>query len=406
MGNLLQVLFSAIKAKITPIWTKIKLFTNIDFLRTRVFTKIRKFFATIFNVKPRHKKDYYGIGRWLVSKRLAFALVIIIGVVCCYYIFVINPPAIFASAEEGLKTFSYNSIPLRFTDGKVRIKAKSGYIAYEGYVAKGYAEGSGTLYDSTGSKVYEGLFSASKYNGQGTSYYPGNIVKYVGSFKENLYDGTGTLYRMNGSEEYNGSFVAGMKEGEGKLMDSAGKVVFTGNFAKDMLLYTDFLGKTTQEAGSIYTGQRHVYTGDNFFVLDMPDIDAVYYGRSDANNMSDTTQIEGVFVLSDTFRYAGEKYTSIPEILDVLGSPVNEGNSYILMPEAVCIHRLNKRGIVFPVNPELVLSDVLDDMATVKSFDRNAEIYLYIFEKDGIRYQFYCAERNAGFGMYEMELVE
>ena len=50
MGNLFQVLINALKAKIIPIWTRIKLWTNISFIRTKVFTKIRILFSELFNI--------------------------------------------------------------------------------------------------------------------------------------------------------------------------------------------------------------------------------------------------------------------------------------------------------------------------------------------------------------------
>ncbi len=405
MGNLIQVLLSSIKAKITPIWTKIKLFTNISFLRTRVFTKIRKFFASIFNVKPKDKKDYYGIGRWLVSKRLAFALVVIVGLLSLYYIFLVNPPSIFKS-DDGIKTYKYNSIPLRFTKGKVRIKAKSGYVAYEGEVLKGYAEGHGKLMDRDGDKVYEGAFVKSKYEGVGTRYYKSGQILYQGEFADNEFNGKGILYRANGAKEYDGTFLDGMKDGEGILCDNAGNPVFTGNFRKDALLYTDFLGKTTAEGSKIYTGKATVFADNSYFVLSMPDISGVYVASATADTIEDGTEIEGVYVLKGAFEFGGEKYTRISEIKEIFGEPIYEGNSYITMPEAVCIDLLNQEKVTFNGPPELVAKYSFDDYAQITSYNYDYMIYLYAFDFEGVKYTFFTSQRNGDFSMYMMELSE
>ena len=78
--NLFKVLITSAKAKVTPLVTKIKLWTSWNFIRTRLITRIRDFFTSLFNVRPRHKKDYYEMFGWLVSRRLAIALMVAVGV--------------------------------------------------------------------------------------------------------------------------------------------------------------------------------------------------------------------------------------------------------------------------------------------------------------------------------------
>ena len=72
--NLFRVLLASIKAKVTPFVTKVKMWTSWNFIRTRVITKIRDFLTSLLDVKPRHKKDYYSVFGWLVSRRLAMWL--------------------------------------------------------------------------------------------------------------------------------------------------------------------------------------------------------------------------------------------------------------------------------------------------------------------------------------------
>lgn len=74
-NNLFSVLLSTIKSKITPIVTKLKYWLSPAFWQAKVLTKLREFLSRIFAVKPRHKRDYYGFFGWLVSRRLAHAVV-------------------------------------------------------------------------------------------------------------------------------------------------------------------------------------------------------------------------------------------------------------------------------------------------------------------------------------------
>ncbi|MCD8068711.1 MAG: hypothetical protein LUE87_07465, partial [Lachnospiraceae bacterium] len=83
--NLFNVLLTTAKAKITPLVTKIKLWTSWNYIRTKFIALIQSLFTKVLNVKPRHKKDYYEVFGWLVSKRLAYAMVAIAGLLILYY---------------------------------------------------------------------------------------------------------------------------------------------------------------------------------------------------------------------------------------------------------------------------------------------------------------------------------
>ena len=181
MNDLFNVLISTIKAKITPLWTKLKYWTSWSYIHSRILTKARQLLSGLFSIKPRNKHDYFPILGFLVSRKLAFSVVIIVGLLCLYYLFFINPPSRLASGmEDGLRVYDYDSIPLRFVNDQVRIRAKSGYTAYEGAVERGYASGYGTLYSQDGQRVYEGQFAQNKYEGTGTLYYPSGQPRYFG----------------------------------------------------------------------------------------------------------------------------------------------------------------------------------------------------------------------------------
>ncbi|MDO4532009.1 MAG: hypothetical protein Q4C06_08510, partial [Bacillota bacterium] len=165
-----------------------------------ILRKLIQYFRNMTDLRPRDKKDYYGFFGWLVSKRLAFLVVITIGMCAAFYLTVVHPVSISKTAGA-VKTYSYKSIPLRFAEGHVRILGKSKYLAYEGVVKDGYAQGRGQLFRPDGSLVYAGAFEKNKFEGLGISYYPSGQVQYNGSFQNNMFNGEGTLYRENGSKE-------------------------------------------------------------------------------------------------------------------------------------------------------------------------------------------------------------
>jgi hypothetical protein len=404
-NNLFAVLISTIKARFTPIVTKLKYWTSADFWKTQVYSKIREWLTNIFNVKPRHKKDYYGVFGWLVSRRLCHAAVIVVGMLCLVYLLYVNP--IYKLAEgigSGERIYSYKSLPLRFMEGDVKIEAKSGYIAYEGAVSKGYASGEGTLYDSNSVVVYRGSFDKNMYNGSGILYYPSGQAKYQGEFADNLFEGTGKLFRENGTMIYEGEFSAGLKEGTGTLYNATETAVFTGSFHSDELVYSQLLGKTSEDISDIYTGDKILYIGDDEAVQVMPDIDAYYVASTDEASISDSVTAEQLYVCKDTFIYGDNTCTTIDEVADVLGDPVFEGTSYVIFAEAVGIDWMQKQGYDIPIDVELSAEHPLKESYTVNSFDQDALLYLYVFQKDETSYMFFSQDNDKTFFMYEMSV--
>ena len=358
---------------------------------------------SVLDIKPKDSKDYVGVFGWMVSKSLVRTSLLLVGIFGLYYLAYINPPSVFFGSG-GVRTYSYRSIPLKFAKGDVRITAKSGYVAYEGNVEKGFATGTGTLYRKSGEAVYIGGFKENRYDGEGRLYYPGGQMKYKGTFENNVYSGEGTLYRENGSKEYEGAFSKGMKEGEGKLFDSGNNVVFTGNFAWDELLYSDLLGKTTEEIAAVYTGSRKLYTdGGDEFAAALLDIGAIYSGSRDMAALDDSVTAEGIYVLKDTVYLKARLCQSVPDIKDLLGEAQYEGNSSVSMAEAVAISCLNDQGsaILDPVEVESVRE--FSDVITVHSYDPEYLVYLYSYSADELRYTFFCKEKDGKFAMYLIE---
>ncbi len=403
--NLFKVLITSAKAKITPFVTKVKMWTSWNFIRTRLISSIRDFFSSLLNVKPRHKKDYYEVFGWLVSRRLAIAIVVAVGVLSLYYLFSVH--SLLASARtEGVKTYSYDSLLLRFAKEKVRIRGKSGYLAYEGEVDGGSVTGYGTLYNPDGVVVYQGNFAQNQYQGTGTRYYDDGTMMYTGDFVQNLFDGNGKLYRTNGSLAYEGGFSLGRKDGAGKLYDAGSNFIYEGGFSQDELLYSELLGKSVTEVAKAYQGKRTLYESSEEFVVALEDIDALYQAKEAEDTLDGEQKVAQVLVLKQEFMAQGEKLTTIEELRAYFGEEDYHGNSMITLSEAIALNQTLSRGNGFFRNVSIELTSEYEDYYEVTGWDKNYSIYLYSFHRDGLIYSFICQEREQLFSFYTIEQME
>lgn len=404
-NSLLQLLIANIKARIVPLVAKLKQWTSWNFIRTRLLAGIQNAFTKLLNIKPRHKKDYYEIFGWMVSRRLAMALVVITGVVSIYYLVNVRHLQN-AVMGEGIKTYSCQSVMLRFASGKVRIKGKSGYLAYEGEVKDGGTNGYGVLYNPEGTVVYRGNFENSQYQGSGERYYDNGSMMYSGEFQANQFEGSGKLYRENGSLEYSGTFVMNKKEGEGKLYDDGSTAIYNGNFHQDQIVYSDLLGKKLSDIPEIYTGTRLLYDDSQEFSVVMEQINAMYQGGGESDRMDGETLVEKVSVLNGTFYTGSKECTTIDEVRDYFGAEDYEGNSEISVPEAVALNwMVRNRGLEVQTVDMTVNSDY-SDYQEITGYDSSRMVYIHAFRKDGLLYSFICPDRTGGFWFYSIEKEE
>lgn len=398
-GDLLSILIQTIKSKMTGLVTKFKLYTNWNFIKNKIIVKIREFFASLLGFKPRNKDDYFVIGNWMISKRFMYAMVIIIGVVSIWY--VSSETTIFKRfSQEGVPTYKYNAFRLRTAKGHVKIKGKSGYLAYDGNVEGGYCNGNGTLYNKEGTVVYTGNFAQSKYEGVGTSNYESGNIQYYGNFHDNLYEGDGTLFREDGTKIYAGGFSQGMKYGEGTLYDTGENAIFTGAFANDEIVYSELLGKSVSEVNDHYLGHRDLYTTSTESVAVMNAIGALYHAKIDEEALDDDETVDSVYVLDDYFMNAGNQIDTITELTRTFGDPVYKGNSNVILPEAVAINLVNAKKKVANGNVNMDLEYSFSDVAEVTSFDREYVVFITSFQRGDVIYSFVSGADDNLFDFY------
>jgi hypothetical protein len=405
MNNFFKSFFGAFTTFFNKFFNKLQLLTSADWWRTRGFVALREFFQKLFDVKPRHKKDYYSVFRWLVSKRLAFALIIVIGGLSIYYILVLSPLSPMATdrGADSIPIYKYNSIPLRLVSGDVRIRAHRGYVAYVGAVERGQVKGQGQLFAEDGSLVYEGEFDRNMYNGLGRLYYPTGGMKYEGEFADNLYHGNGREFRLAGSLEFIGEFLHGMRHGQGQLYNASGVQIYEGTFHWGQLLYSELLGKPTSEIAQMYTGLQNVYSFDTDFCVELLEIGAVYSIDGSQNTLEAEWTVKNIIVLSDTISIGNEVFDDINMLSMFFGTPDYSGALWVNLAEAVAINLLNDRDTALPVSMEK--SAVFDNVFNVTDFDMDYNLYVFSYRNDGLLYTFYCTSASAReFFMYSIEV--
>ncbi|MBM6924796.1 hypothetical protein [Pseudoflavonifractor phocaeensis] len=405
MNKLFSTLFSSLRAKFTSLWTRLRLWVSPTFWRTRVFTWLRRAFSTLFDVRPKHKKDYYVLLNWMVSKRLAFAIVVVLGVLCVWFILSMLPtPASAGNTGVTINTYRYNSIPLKFQNGTVRILAADGHLAYVGQVQDAKCEGAGTLYDKDGNTVYEGAFSDNMYNGTGTTYYADGTVQYTGNFTDNLYNGVGKYFRPTGVLEYEGDYVTGVRSGKGTLYNSTGSSIFTGSFQKDQIVFGELVDKATTDVAQMYTGVSQVYSSSSEYCVYMEEIGAVYAVADGTAALDDSWNVTGVYVLGSSALIEGEIYSSINRITQVLGDPDYSGTAWVDLAEAVCVNQLVQQEADTVEAVDMEIASSYEGVYTVSDYDRDGELYIYSYQRDGLLYTFYCT--GAGIDQFFMYAIQ
>lgn len=404
MNKLFSTLFSSIRAKFTSLWTKVRLWTSPTYWRSQAFTRLRQFFSRLFDVRPRHKKDYYAVFNWLISKRLAFAIVVVLGVLCAVYLSSTLPRGFFTGTGATVRTYRYNAIPLKFYSGTVRILAADGHLAYEGEVSDAHCVGQGTLYDKDGNKVYEGAFADDMYNGVGTLYYPEGTIQYQGNFLNNLFQGQGSYYRSNGTVEYVGEHDSGHRNGQGTLYNAAANPIFAGTFQLDQIVYSEFLDKSTSQVAQMYTGSTQVYSSESEYAVSMDEIGAVYAANDGSSSLEGDWTVGSVYVLSSSLPVEGEALTTINQLSAYFGTPDYYGVSWVDLPEAVAVNLLAQSGESPLGTVEIQSASEFDGVHTVSQYDQDFQVYIYTYLRDGLLYTFYTdGSASENFVMYSIE---
>ncbi len=403
MAHLLEFLIETLGSAMRGITDRIRLMLDPTFWRIRLFDKLHRFLVWLFHIRPKDDKDYYSVLWWLVSRRLVYAVVILAGIAGAFYLIWINPIINMGELGKVGRVYAYDSVPLRFESGNVRIKAKSGYIAYEGAVEGGYVNGVGNLYDENGALIYKGMFVKNRFEGDGRLYYPSGQIRYAGAFLGNLFEGEGSLFGENGVKRYDGAFSEGFMEGEGTLYNAAGSQLFRGSFHRDELVYAQLLGKSAQQLAMMYSGTECIYQTDMKSVVVLEEIDTVYCCDSGGDRIDDTLRADAVCVCRDYFHYGSQRIESLEELRAAMGKADYEGNSYATQLDVIGIDYVNRNRQDTGIDVGLETEQLFEQVRQVQSYNKDTLVYLHVYHHDGIKYTFVSKEKNGRFFLYEME---
>lgn len=396
--NILGLLYKSLMAKLSPLKTRLFKWLNPAYLLAFVNRGVRQFFVRIFNIRPRDENDYYPVGAWLISKRLAIALLVIMTVLSLVYLRTVMPDF---SHKSNLRAFRYDSVLLKYIkNSSVAILGKSGYLAYEGEVKNGICDGNGRLYDKDGNVVYAGEFARNMYNGRGKRYYPGGPVWYDGEFVDNVFNGKGRLNRPDATLEYNGDFLNGMKEGEGILYDASGNPVFSGVFVHDEILYKQLLSKTTEELNEVYLGKLSMTLYDGGFLSAMRPIDAICTGESGDDTLEGKAVINGVYVLKDQILVSGNSVGNARSLLETFGGLSYQGNTDLTVTDAFAASISDHASEALKRSIEIDSNDVLKDASTITGFSAALPVYVYVYSHEDCTYTFFTEREGGDFFMY------
>lgn len=404
--RIFETMFSSLRARSVALWNKIRLFFSPSFWQTKVIAKCRQFFANLFNVRPKDQHDYYTVFAWLVSKRLAYALVVALCVGCILLLSQTLPDMVSSRGESAMPTYRYNSALLKFYNGQARVTAHDGHVAYVGAVEDGAAKGQGALYNKDQSLVYEGSFDNSKYNGEGTQYYPGSGICYTGHFVDNLYDGTGKFFRPSGVLEYEGAFSRGKRMGAGKLYDASGNLIYTGNFRDNDIVFDELLGKTMEEAALIYSGKQTLYMTDDESCIDMKEIGVLCGLKDGSDSLEPEWAIDTVFVPSSSIVLDGIVCTTIEQVATRLGTTEYEGETPVQLSEAIVIDQMTDDAALRFDHIDMETQTLFEEVLQVVAYDQSYPAYVYSFAREGVLYTFYTgAESETKFDFYAITRV-
>lgn len=403
MKKLFVILLSRARAGAMPLCVRLRLRLSPALLRSRFVTGLRRFFTGLLDVRPRDGQDYLPVFRWMVSRRLVFALTVALGLLSAWYISAALPEDFFSGGSVPA-VYRYSALPLKFCSGTVSILAWDGRLAYTGQVDGGAANGEGTLYGADGGILYRGGFSDSMYDGSGTLYYPGGTPRYTGAFRANRYSGSGTAYRPNGTREYSGEHVDGRRTGRGILYNSLGEPVFEGVFQNGRILCAGLVEKTAEEAAALYTGRTEVYQSGGEYCVSMPEIGAVCAMRDGDGSLENRWTVRCVYVLEDCVPLEGAEYETVSALTEALGRPIYSGSARVSLPEAVALNLLAEDRPDAFGTVSMELEAEFEDVFAVSRYDRDFQVYLYAYEGDGLVYTVYCPEAGQPeFLMYAVE---
>ena len=390
------------------------------FPKTNIFMGIQQF-ASSFTlsirgfIKPKSIRDYYTIGKFMISKNLARLILLVVTIIAAIYLMIVLPERIRTTVDNRninkIYTKYNSSRSLKKYEGTIRVISKKNDAEYVGGVANGCANGQGILRDTHGNLVYDGEFVNNQYEGEGILYYPGTgKTKYVGKFQSNKFNEEGKNYDEEGNIIYAGDYVSGYKDGNGTLYGELGIPIFSGIFTLDRPNIETAIGKNISQINNQFLEEGVTYTYKDSISKIYEELGvmiiAEHHGRQ---SLDSGAIIDQIYILSNRYFQnipKDDRNTLDKEISKLGGVKKYAGYTKVLFPEMSAIDHIRKSGrnelselSTYQFNKEYL--NILEsqdyrseDKLYVQSYEYNNLLYTFYFNnRDDKSYIFYSVGR-------------
>ena len=361
--------------------------------------------------KPKSLKEYYSIGRFMISKRLGNILFTLAVLLSIWFIITNFIPNLRLKRKESAlgpnveaKSYFYDAHKLKNYNGMVRVFSKKSKALFEGSLTNGIANGPGVLYDKNGIVIFRGNFENNRFNGEGTTYYADGTPHYIGEFLDNIYSGSGELRSKNGQPHYIGSFIAGLKNGKGTLYNDTGNAIFDGMFTNDMPNLSSYIGASIANISNVFLGEKLLYNSDNKIMISYPEVDCILVADKKQNSADEVGTVRKIFIMAPSY-YPG---TSAEDNRLDLGNtlPYNFLNGFtnVCDEEMSVIDVMRRKGIrSFKGYKSIEKEAITDEAFNLKESMSDDEFYISKYRINGFIYTFYFTKLDGPYVFYSIE---
>ncbi len=362
---------------------------------------------------PQSKKDYYTVGKIMISKKLVVAVFVIVSVLSAVYLLMVVPEKImgYYSNQDDNKIYTkyYNSRSLKKYSGEARVVSKKSKAKYVGEISEGVANGKGYLYSKLGNVLYNGDFENNQYSGDGTLYYEDGGIKYIGSFRDNNFNGLGALYDEKGRLFYQGEFVDGQKNGKGALFNNFGTQIFDGTFLNDKPSLEQYLDKGVNSLSGVFLEDGVLYNLNQKMCIIYKDLGVMVVVEGDRESLSNSQVVDKIYILDNKYFLNEPKLKRVEldkKFAQLHGVKQYAGYTRVLFYEMSLIDYLRKIDVnLFSDLSRYNFDSQYTDVLQSQKFKSDDKIYVQSYEIDDLAYSYYFNDKDSEYVFYSVERV-
>ena len=361
--------------------------------------------------KPKSLKEYYSIGRFMISKRLGNILFTLAVLLSIWFIITNFIPNLRLKRKESAlgpnveaKSYFYDAHKLKNYNGMVRVFSKKSKALFEGSLTNGIANGPGVLYDKNGIVIFRGNFENNRFNGEGTTYYADGTPHYIGEFLDNIYSGSGELRSKNGQPHYIGSFIAGLKNGRGTLYNDSGNAIFDGMFINDMPNLSSYIGASIANISNVFLGEKLLYNSDNKIMISYPEVDCILVADKKQNSVDEVGTVRKIFIMAPSYYPGTSAEDNRLDLGNTLPHNFLNGFTNVCDEEMSVIDVMRQKGIrSFKGYKSIEKEAITDEAFNLKESMSDDEFYISKYRINGFIYTFYFTKLDGLYVFYSIE---